>query len=106
MRTLGGSIGLAVAVIVFNSRARSSSTLATALSPSQQSSLFRSPLIIETFTPEQQELVAEAFAEAFTDQMKVATYISAACFIVSLLTLQKNPPPPRSMRPPPGAQKG
>ncbi|CAK4013795.1 Major facilitator superfamily domain, general substrate transporter [Lecanosticta acicola] len=89
MRTLGGSIGLAIAVIVFNAGVRASSAINEVLSPAQLNSLFRSPLAIATFTPPQQQLVAEAFAHAFTQQMRIATYIAAAGFIASLFALPR-----------------
>ena len=92
MRSLGGSIGLAVAVIVFNKRIRASETLNTTLSTDDMNALFKSPLVIDTFTRNQQALVAQVYAEAFTQEMKVATYIAAACFAISLLTIQRHPP--------------
>lgn len=93
-RSLGGSVGLAIGVIVFNSAIRSSSILAELLSPAQRSALFKSPLVILTFTLEQQYRVSEVFAEAFTRQMRIALYISAAGFLLSLLTWQRTPPQP------------
>lgn len=92
MRSLGGSIGLAVGVIVFNSKVRNSSPLSQALTVDEMVALLKSPLTIATFTPQQQVLVSEVFADAFTQEMKVATYIAAASLLVSLLTWQRNPP--------------
>ena len=92
IRTLGGSIGLASAVIVFNYKIRSSQALQASLSPSQTNQLYKSPLVTETLTPEQQQLVAITFAKAFKQQMQVATYIAAACFVSSLFTLERHPP--------------
>ena len=94
MRSLGGSIGLAIGVIVFNSKLRSSRGLVDALAPAEMTSVRRSPLAIAQLTPSQQAMVAQAYATAFTQEMRVATYIAAACFVVSLLTLQKHPPQP------------
>ena len=94
MRSLGGSIGLAVGVIVFNSRVRTDSELASTLGPKQMSLLLNSPLVIGTFTPEQQALTSRVYAKAFTQEMQVATYIATACFVVSLLTYQRDPPQP------------
>ena len=93
MRSLGGSIGLAIGVIVFNSQIRHSTSLANELTPDQMTALFKSPLTISTLTPEQQALVSRVYATAFTQEMKVATYIAAACFLVSLFTFQRHPPP-------------
>lgn len=94
MRSLGGSIGLAVCVIVFNKRIRASEALAAELSPEQMSALFKSPFVISRFTLEQQALVARVYAKAFTQEMQVATYIAAACFVMSLFTLQRHRPQP------------
>lgn len=88
MRSLGGSIGLAVCVIVFNKKIRASDALTRELDPDELSALFKSPLVISSFNPKQQALVAKVYAKAFTQEMKVATYIAAACFLISLLTWQ------------------
>jgi hypothetical protein len=101
LRSLGGSIGLAIAVIIFNSRTRASAALTASLTPAQISSLYKSPIVVETFLPQQQVLVAEVFARAFTEQMRVAAYVSAVCLVVSLMTWERVPPEmPRVPRPP------
>lgn len=92
MRSLGGSIGLAIGVIVFNSQIRASTELKNALSPDEMNAILRSPLVIGQLTPQQQGMVSKSFAKAFTQEMRVATYICAACFGLSLLTLQRHPP--------------
>jgi len=92
VRSLGGSIGLAVCVIVFNRYIRASTILARELKPDQIAALFKSPLILSTFPPHQQELVAGVYASAFTEEMRVATYIAAACLPVSLCTWQRHIP--------------
>ncbi|KAK3691698.1 hypothetical protein LTR37_018491 [Vermiconidia calcicola] len=92
MRSLGGSIGLAVGVIVFNRQIRGSATLEAALSPDQVSALFRSPLTIKQLAPLEQRMVSQVYAEAFTQEMQVATCIAAACFLASLLAIQRQPP--------------
>lgn len=92
MRSLGGSIGLAVCVIVFNQDIRASPVLARELSPEQIAALFKSPLILSTFPPYQQRLVAGVYASAFTEEMRVATYIAAACLAVSMCTWQRHIP--------------
>lgn len=94
MRSLGGSIGLAIGVIVFNSQIRASLELRNVLTPEEMAAILKSPLLIAQMTPEQQVMVSRAYATAFTQEMRVATYIAAACFIVSLLTFQKHPPQP------------
>lgn len=62
------------------------------LTPAQASALYKSPIVIETFSPAQQLAVSRVFAEAFTQQMKIATYVAAACFLLSLLTIERSPP--------------
>jgi hypothetical protein len=94
MRSLGGSIGLAIGVIVFNSTIRSSRDLVNALSPEEMVAVLRSPLAIAQLTHVQQAMVAQAYATAFTQEMRVATYIAATCLVVSLLTWQRHPPQP------------
>ena len=95
MRTLGGSIGLASGVIIFNQRIKASTALTETLSGSQLASLYKSPLSIARLTPQQQALVATVYADAFTRQMVVATGISAAAFIVSYFVWTRNPAPTR-----------
>jgi hypothetical protein len=106
MRTLGGSIGLAAGVAIFNRGVRDSAVMHSALTPSQISSLYHSPIIIETFTSGEQVMVARVFAEAFTQQMQVATYISAACLVFSLSTWERNPPQDAMLLRPQGPQLG
>ena len=101
MRSLGGSIGLAIGVIVFNSQIRSSTELAHTLTPTEMSALFKSPLTIAELTRTQQAMVARAYAEAFTKEMRAATYIAAACFVASLFTWQRHPPPLPGRQAPP-----
>ena len=91
MRSFGGSIGLAIAVIILNSRIRSSVPLEEALLPQQAAALYKSPLAIESFSPPLQALVATTYAEAFAQQMRVAAYVSALGFLLSLCTFEQNP---------------
>lgn len=103
VRSLGGSIGLAIGVIVFNSKIRSSSGLVDVLSPEEMAAVLRSPLAIAQLTRGQQAIISQAYATAFTQEMRVATYIAAACFVVSLLTWQRHPPQPDLGKQPEGA---
>lgn len=103
MRTLGGSVGLAAGVIVFNQKIRSSPALNNALTSAQLSTIFRSPLAVEQLSQRERQIVSRIYAEAFSSEMRVATYMAAACFACSLLTWQRNPPfkgPPGSGKPP------
>ena len=98
MRTFGGCIGLAIGAIVLNAAVSSSTTLVRALTASQRAQLYKSPLVIAEFSPDQQKLVAGVYADAFTKQMRVCTYVAAAAFVVSLLTIERRPSPPASRR--------
>ena len=104
MRSLGGSIGLAVAVIVFNNKIRATAALTSVLTPSQTSELLKSPLAISRLTPPEQALVAKVYAKAFTNEMQVATYVAAACFVVSLFAVQRAASQP-SLAAPPAAEQ-
>lgn len=79
---------------MLNAEIRSSAVLTDALSSDQLDALYRSPLVIETFSVTQQSLVAHIHAHAFVQQMRVATYIIAAGFLVSLLALESKPVQP------------
>lgn len=90
-------------VNVFNQGIRSSSALNNALTPSQLSTIYKSPLAVEQLSQRERHMVSTIYAEAFTSEMKTATYIAAACPAASLLTLQRNAPfkrPPGSGKPP------
>lgn len=89
LRSLGGAIGLAGATIIFNHRITSSSALSTILTPTEESALYKSPLVVSSFSPQQRAFVSLIYANAFTEEMQIATYISAACFTASLLTLER-----------------
>ena len=100
-RTLGGSIGLAAGVIVFNQKLRGSAQLSQALTGEQLSTIYKSPLAIEQLPRSEQLLVSKIYAEAFSLEMRTATYIAAVCSLVSLLTWQRHPP----FKGPPGGGK-
>ena len=91
-RTLGGSIGLAIATIIFNNKIMSSARIGTTLTPAELEGLYKSPLIISTLAPEEQAIVAEVFAQAFTAQMRTAMYVAIAAFVVSLAIIERHPP--------------
>lgn len=92
MRTLGGSIGLAAGVISFNQHIRDSTALNKALTDSQLTAIYKSPLALDNFSASAKKLVSVVYADAFSSEMRTATYMAAACFLVSLLTIQRNPP--------------
>jgi hypothetical protein len=101
MRTLGGSIGLAAGVIVFNLNIRSSTVLTKILTSSQLAAIYKSPIALEQLPEGEQQLVAKTYSSAFTSEMRVATYMAAVCLVASLLTLQRNAP----FKGPPGSGK-
>lgn len=63
MRTLGGSVGLAAGVIVFNEKIRGSQALNDALTPGQLSAVYQSPLAIEQLSPRERQIVARIYAD-------------------------------------------
>lgn len=91
-RTLGGSIGLAIATIIFNNKIMSSSRIYSTLTPTEVESLYRSPLVISTFSLPEQQVVGEVFADAFTAQMWAAMYVAVAALVVSVGTIERHPP--------------
>ncbi len=101
MRTLGGSVGLAAGVIVFNMQIRGSSVLQKALTASQLRTLYKSPLAVAQLPRREQEVVSTIYAEAFSLEMRTATYLAAACLVASVITWQRHPP----FRAPPGPPK-
>lgn len=104
MRTLGGSVGLSISTIVFNEGIRGSAKLRNTLTSSEFSGILKSPLGIENLSERQQTVVGHVYSDAFTAEMRVALYVAAFSFLVSLLTLQKNPPF-TAKGPPPPAKK-
>lgn len=93
-RSLGGSIGLSISTIIFNSKVHDSALLANLIPPPVLQQLYKSPLVIETMNPVQQEAIILVYAEAFKQQMWVATYIAIAAFAVSFGCWERKPPPP------------
>jgi hypothetical protein len=93
-RTLGGSIGLAIAVIIFNGKISESDALNSMLTQVQIGELHKSPLVMSTFGLFQQIQVGAVYADAFTAQMRLALYIAAAAFVISLAKIERNPPLP------------
>ncbi|KAL9103460.1 MAG: hypothetical protein Q9163_001488 [Psora crenata] len=95
-RMLGGSIGLSISTIVLNNKLRNG--LAGALDPPRIKSLQQSLSTISTLSPANQGLVAQLFSEAFNDQMRICTYLSAATLLAAIATYQKNPPSVAAMK--------
>lgn len=88
-RIFGGSIGLSMATIVLNNKL--SNGLTELLDPARIKSLEQSLSTISTLSPANQGLVAQLYTDAFNEQMRICTYLSAAALFAALATYQKNP---------------
>jgi ABC-type uncharacterized transport system permease subunit len=86
---LGGSIGLAVATIVFNRKLVK--TLGGSLTPTALHSLEQSLTTISDLPPDQQQKVIDVYSTSFNEQMRICTYVSAFCVIAAICTFRKNP---------------
>lgn len=94
MRVFGGSIGVAISIIVLITRIQTN--LKDILTPEQLANFYSSPLAIFTFSSAQQMLAREAFIDAFRIDMYICLGVSVASLFVSLLTYQKHPPSVKS----------
>jgi hypothetical protein len=90
-RVLGGCIGIAGCMAIFNSQVNRS--LSQYLSSDEISTLRRSPTASLTLSPDQQVLVRGTYADAFTADMKIMIYICSALCLASCFTWQKRAPP-------------
>jgi hypothetical protein len=88
-RVLGGSIGLAVATIVFNRKLAHS--LGGSLSSTALHNLQQSLSTIANLPPEEQAAVVKVYAQSFNDQLRICTYVSAFGVVAALCTYQRNP---------------
>ena len=95
-RILGGSIGLSIATIVLNNKL--SDGLAGDLDPARIKSLEQSLNTISTLSPANQSRVVQLYSDAFNEQMRICTYVSAAALLAAFATYQKNPPSVAAMR--------
>jgi len=83
-RIFGGAIGIAVSTIIMNNHLQS--TLGGIVSPSVLNTLFISPFTIKQYSLETEVLFRESHIEAFSEDLRVARYVSIAAFLVSLCT--------------------
>lgn len=90
MRVFGGSIGVAISIIVLITKIQDS--LKGTITPEQLASFYRNPLALFTFGPKQQLLARQAFVDAFRVDMYICVALSAASLFVALFTYQRNPP--------------
>jgi hypothetical protein len=90
-RVLGGSIGIALCSIIFNTRV--SHDLSSKMDPDDLDALHHNPTISPWLSPELQVKVREVYASAFTDDIKLLIGVAVVGIITSCFTYQKNPPP-------------
>ena len=89
-RIFGGAIGIALSTIIMNNHLQS--TLGGIVSPSVLNALFISPFTIKQYSLETEVIFRESYIEAFSEDLRVAIYVSIAAFVVSLCAQQKHPP--------------
>ena len=80
-RILGGVIGLAASTIIFNQRV--GRDLGSVLDAEQIHGLRQSLNVVSSFSEQQQEAVRGTFAKSFNDQLRICTYVSAACWVIA-----------------------
>lgn len=83
-------MGVAISIIVLITKIQTS--LQDTLTAEQLASFYRSPLMIFTFSPSQQQLARKAFIDAFRIDMYICLGISIASLFISFFTYQKHPP--------------
>lgn len=94
MRVFGGSVGVAISIIVLITKIQSS--LQGTLTPEQLANFYRSPLTLFTFSSAQQLVAREAFIDAFRVDMYICLGVSIASLFVSFFTYQTHPPSVKS----------
>lgn len=85
-----------MATIVLNNKL--SNGLAGVLDPGRIKSLEQSLSTISTLSPANRGLVAQLYTDAFNEQMRICTYLSAAALLAAVATYQKNPASVAAMR--------
>jgi hypothetical protein len=99
-RVLGGTIGLAIATIIFNHNI--AADLSGTLSPALLLNVQQSITTIFDLDPGQQVEVAAVFASSFNTQMRICMYMAMAALVASLFTWQKSPAHAVERKSPPG----
>lgn len=85
-----------MATIVLNRKL--SNGLTGVLDPGRIKSLEQSLSTISTLSPANRDLVAQLYTDAFNEQMRICTYLSAAALLAAVATYQKNPASVAAMR--------
>ena len=88
-RVLGGSIGVAICANILNNHI--TDQLDGILDPVQMKGLLASAQALALIPPELREVVREAFAASFIQQMQVILGLSSAGFLATLLMVEKRP---------------
>lgn len=83
-------MGVAISTIILNEKIEKD--LTGIVTPSQLKDFFASPIAGYQWTLNQQAYVRVSETGTFNVEMRVCTYISAACLVASLFTYQKVPP--------------
>lgn len=90
LRVLGGSIGIACSSTILGVTQRSHLLNSGIITPMQLTTLQSSA---RTFTPAQLQAVREAYADAFTEDLKVCVIISGVCVLVTFGAFRRKPEP-------------
>jgi hypothetical protein len=88
-RVLGGSIGVAICANILNNHIRD--RLEGLLDPRHMKALLASAQTMALIPPELREIVREAFAASFVQQMQIILGLSAVGLLVTLLMVEKRP---------------
>jgi hypothetical protein len=95
-RVFGGAVGIAVCMIVFNTRAQTQ--LVDVMTPEDLKVLHQSPTISSYFPPDIQILIRKAYATAFAEDISIMIGMSAVAVVASIFTFQRHPPPMPAQR--------
>ncbi|CAJ2503880.1 Uu.00g112740.m01.CDS01 [Anthostomella pinea] len=90
-RVLGGSIGIAVCSIIFNTKV--ANELGSRMDPKDLAALHHSPTISSLLPDDIQVLVKSVYASAFTDDITVMIGIAAVGVVTSCFAYERQPPP-------------
>lgn len=89
LRSLGGTIGIAIGNIVLSSRVWN--RLGPTLNPAEVQLVIQTPEKIPTLTPDQIAFVREAFGKGFNFNTRITLYFALVAFVVCLGCYVKNP---------------
>lgn len=87
-RFLGGTLALAITTIVLNRKL--THNLQGVVSEALIQQIRRSLSSVELLAPGEKLIVAKAFAEAFSQQLRICTYVSIGATVVSIATWTKD----------------